>query len=541
MASSSCPGFVINAGGSDIWDTWDEFVYVSTPLQGDGAIVARVRDLQHTDPWAKAGLMLRESLAGNSRHASIFVTPAQGVAFQRRTEPGGASSHTYGSTATSPRWLKLERRGSLVFAYESPDGQSWTLVGSDVLATGASLYVGIAVTSHNAWAATTALVTDVSVTTTALSSDWSYADVGGPAISGAATSSGSAFSVAAAGVDVWHTWDQSAFVYQPVLGDADIVAQVGGLAAAHPWTKAGLMVRGSLSGDSPYGFAMVTGSNGIAFQGRTQSSAFSQQFGVLDGAAPAWLKLERRGVVVNAYTSADGSNWTAIGSAVIELSGPVYLGMAVTSHDAAQVAAAVFNGVTVRELSAAGNMRPTVTMTSPTSGSSFSAPATVTLAANATDADGSIGWVEFYSGTTFLGAANSYPYMLPWSGIPAGTYSVTARAFDNRSDSSVSAPVSFTVSDGAASPPLSYVAFTPSPDHGTLVQHYVFEVFMASTGPSGALVATQDLGLPPIVAGEITASVAATLSSLSSGSYVAVVSAVGASGSSASEPVGFSR
>ena len=249
LATSSCPGFVINAGGTDIWNAWDEFVFVSTPLQGDGAIVARVRDLQQTDPWAKAGLMLRESLAGDSRHASIFVTPTQGVAFQRRTEPGGWTSHTYGSTAASPQWLKLERRGSLVVSYESPDGRSWTLVGSDVLATGTSLYVGIAVTSHNVWAATTALVTDVSVTTTELSSDWSYADVGGPAISGAAASSGSAFSIAAAGADVWDAWDQFAFVYQPILGDADIVAHVAGLAAAHPWTKEGLMVRGSRSGD----------------------------------------------------------------------------------------------------------------------------------------------------------------------------------------------------------------------------------------------------------------------------------------------------
>lgn len=540
-ATTSCPGFVITAGGTDIWHVRDEFVFVWTPLQGDGAIVARVRDLQQTDPWAKAGLMLRESLAGDARHASIFVTPTEGVAFQRRTEHGGATSHTYGSSAAAPQWLKLERSGALVVAYESPDGRSWTRVGSDVLATGASWYVGIAVTSHNAWAATTATVTGVSVTTSALSSDWSYADVGGPAISGAAGSSGNTFSVAGAGVDVWEAWDQSAFVYQPILGDADIVAHVAGLAAAHPWTKAGLMVRGSLSGDAPHGFAMLTGSNGISFQGRPQPSGLSQQFGVLPGAAPAWLKIERRGVVVNAYTSADGSQWMPIGSAVIALSGAAYIGMAVTSHDASQIAAAVFDSVTVRELSVAGNIRPAVTMTSPSPGSSFTAPGTVTLTASASDADGSIGWVEFYSGTTFLGSASSYPYTLQLSGVPAGTYSVTAVAFDNRSESSVSAPVWFTVSEGARPAALNYVAFTPSPDHGTLVQRYVFEVFMASTGPSGALVAIQDLGFPPVVAGEISANVAATLGALSSGSYVAVVSAVGATGSAASEPVSFSR
>ena len=105
LATAACAGVVINAGGTDIWEVWDEFVFVSTPLQGDGSIVARVRDLQQTDPWAKAGLMLRESLAGDSRHASIFVTPTQGVAFQRRTEPGAWTTHTSGSTAASPQWL----------------------------------------------------------------------------------------------------------------------------------------------------------------------------------------------------------------------------------------------------------------------------------------------------------------------------------------------------------------------------------------------------------------------------------------------------
>ena len=542
-ATSSCPGFVINAGGTDIWSASDEFVFVSTPLHGDGAIVARVRDLQQTDPWAKAGLMLRESLAAGSRHASIFVTPSQGVAFQRRTESNGLTTHTYGGSATSPRWLKLQRSGSLVTAYESPDGRSWTLVGSDTLAAGASLYVGIAVTSHNAWASTTATVTDVSVTA-ALSSDWSFADIGAPAISGSAASVGNTFGVAGSGADIWGASDQFAFVYQPILGDADIIAHVASLAAAHPWTKAGVMVRSSLSGDSAHAFAMVTGDNGVSFQGRPQPSGLSQQFGILTGAAPAWLRIERRGVVVNAYTSADGSQWTPMGSAVVELSSPAYIGMAVTSHDASQIAAAVFDSVTVRELSVSGNIRPMVTMTSPSSGSSFTAPATVTLTASASDADGSIGWVEFYSGPTFLGSASSYPYTLQLSGLPAGTYSVTATAFDNRSEGSVSAPVSFTV--GAGEPPpatqtLTRVAFTPSPDHGTLVQRYVFEVFTASTGPSGAPIASQDLGLPSIEAGEISADISATLAALPSGSYVATVTAIGSSGEGASEPVSFTR
>ena len=550
-----CLGFAINAGGDDIWGAADQFVFVWTPLHGDGAIVARVGDLQQTDRWAKAGLMLRESLAADARHASIFVTPTQGVAFQRRPDPGGSSIHTGGDAAASPRWLKLERRGSVITAYEAPDGGSWTVVGSDTLATGVSLFVGIAVTSHNAWARTTATVTDVSVATalsdatavsdaTALSDEWSFADVGAPAIGGAARSVDSAVSVAGSGADVWGGWDQFAFVYRPIVGDASIIARIADLYASHPWTKAGLMVRSSLSGDAPHAFAMITGGNGISFQGRPQSGGLSQQFAVVGGAAPAWLKVERRGVAVNAYTSADGSRWDPIGSAVIELSSAAYVGLAVTSHNSSQVASATFDGVTVRELSVTGNMRPVVAVTSPSSGSNFAAPATVTLSASATDADGSIGWVEFYSGSAFLGSVGSYPYTIELSGVPAGTHTVTAVAFDNRSESSTSGPVSFTVSAALSSSPVppvfTRVAFTPSPDHATLVRRYVLDVFVA-TAAASAPVASQDLGLPGIVAGEISADVTATLAALPGGSYVATVTAVGESGVGTSEPAGFTR
>lgn len=441
-------GFSVAAGGADIWDADDQFVYVARVLQGDGSIVARVGDLQHTDPWAKAGLMLRESLAGNARHASIFVTPTEGVAFQRRSETGGLTSHSAGSGATTPRWLKLQRSGSTVTAFESVDGWSWTPVGSDTLSTGSALYVGIAVTSHNAGALTLATVTDVTVST-ALPDEWSFTNVGAPALSGSAASVGSGVRVAGAGADVWDAADQFTYVYRPIPGDADIIARISDLDAKHPWTKAGLMVRSSLANDSAHAFVMVTGANGLSLQGRSQAGAFSQQFNAIGGVAPVWLKIERRGVVINAYTSSNGTQWSPLGSAVVTLSNAAYIGLAVTSHDDWQMAAATFDGIAIRDLSVAGNLLPSVAMTSPVAGRTFTAPATVTLSAAAADADGSIASVEFHSDGTFLGAVNASPYTTQWSGLAAGTYSVTATAFDNRGDRSVSAPVTFTVTGGA--------------------------------------------------------------------------------------------
>ena len=65
----------------------------------------------------------------------------------------------------APYWVKLERIGTTVNAYESADGITWTLVGSDTVAMDAAVYIGLAVTSHTSLATSTAVFDNVSVTT----------------------------------------------------------------------------------------------------------------------------------------------------------------------------------------------------------------------------------------------------------------------------------------------------------------------------------------------------------------------------------------
>ncbi|RYE16567.1 MAG: carbohydrate-binding protein, partial [Sphingobacteriales bacterium] len=77
------------------------------------------------------------------------------------------------------------------------------------------------------------------------------------------------------------------------------------------------------------------------------------------------------------------------------------------------------------------NAAPSVTITSPGNNSNFNAPATITITANATDSDGSIAKVEFYNGASLLGVKSAAPYSFTWSNVAAGTYTITARAFDN--------------------------------------------------------------------------------------------------------------
>lgn len=89
---------------------------------------------------------------------------------------------------------------------------------------------------------------------------------------------------------------------------------------------------------------------------------------------------------------------------------------------------------------------PSVSITSPAVGSVFNMPATITIAANASDADGTVSKVEFFSGTTKLGEKLSSPYSHAWVNPAAGMYSLTAKVTDNSGATTTSSAVIVTVS-----------------------------------------------------------------------------------------------
>ena len=91
------------------------------------------------------------------------------------------------------------------------------------------------------------------------------------------------------------------------------------------------------------------------------------------------------------------------------------------------------------------NSSPTVSITSPQDGATFTAPASITITATATDSDGSIAAVRFYSGTTQLGVDSTSPYSFTWTGVGAGSYFLTAQAEDNQGAVGTSAVVGITV------------------------------------------------------------------------------------------------
>lgn len=140
----------------------DRFYFMHQPLTGNGSITARVTSLtgiitypppNHDQivsgvvPWAKAGVIIKESTKQGSAYAVVTLTGSHGVRMEYNFlsdiagRPGDASEQ-------SPRWLRLARAGDTLTGYESPDGTQWTAISTAHLAgLPATVEAGLFVTS----------------------------------------------------------------------------------------------------------------------------------------------------------------------------------------------------------------------------------------------------------------------------------------------------------------------------------------------------------------------------------------------------------
>ena len=180
------------------------------------------------------------------------------------------------------------------------------------------------------------------------------------------------------------------------------------------------------------------------------------------------------------------------------------------------------------------NQPPTVSLTTPVSGAVFTAPASITLSAIASDVDSTIAQVGFYAGSTLLGTDTSSPYSLSWNVAVAGSYAITAVGKDSDGATTVSSTRDITVKPSSLPTTLLFI---PSSNDATVVDRYVLEVFPLGADTTVANpVATQDLGKPAVTGGEYRLDVSSTILALKSGAYVATVTAIGDGGSSQSAP-----
>jgi regulation of enolase protein 1 (concanavalin A-like superfamily) len=154
----------VKGSGADIWGTADSFQYDSQTFTGNGTITARVVSQTNTDPWAKAGVMFRETLAAGSSFSGIVIASANPSLLEARVGTGASAVSTRGATVKPPYWVRLTRAGNLFSGSISPNGTTWTAVGTYTVPMAAQLRVGLAVTSHANGSLNTAVFDNVTIT-----------------------------------------------------------------------------------------------------------------------------------------------------------------------------------------------------------------------------------------------------------------------------------------------------------------------------------------------------------------------------------------
>jgi serine/threonine protein kinase/tetratricopeptide (TPR) repeat protein len=167
--------YTVTGVGVDIWEFIDDFHFAPKSLQGDGSITARIDSIENVNEWTKAGVMIRSSLDPTSENVMVFVTPSGRVAFQHRHTQAAMtySAHTPVDTVQLPHWVRLTRRSNRFLGEHSCDGIHWQTVlpssdpnrpASIEIPMNETVYLGLAVTSHDATKTAEAHVSHVTVT-----------------------------------------------------------------------------------------------------------------------------------------------------------------------------------------------------------------------------------------------------------------------------------------------------------------------------------------------------------------------------------------
>jgi hypothetical protein len=163
-------GTFTQAGSGLIGGSSDRFRYAYQTLTGDGEIIARISNLQNTGSSSCVGVMIRDTLAANSRQIFMGMSGSNTYRWLRRTSTGGSTSSTISNTNSSAgtvpnAWVRLVRSGTTITAFRSTNGTSWTTVGSTSKTTFASsCYIGIVVASGSAGILNTSQFSNVTVT-----------------------------------------------------------------------------------------------------------------------------------------------------------------------------------------------------------------------------------------------------------------------------------------------------------------------------------------------------------------------------------------
>ena len=302
--------YEVSGSGRDIWGSSDEFYFVYQSLRGNGEIIAQVQDMEETNQWAKAGVMMRNTADADSEFVLMALSPnpngrGVGYALQNRNisrESLDPNNNSIGPVPVGgfPHYVRLVREGDTFSGYASKENGNWELLGTRTIAMNQEILVGLAVTSHNDGVLNKTVFGNVSLNfdeisceldsdgdgvcdkddncpntanpdqadennngigdlcdvTTCLqvSAPWTSLDIGDVAAVGDAcyVAANGTYEISGSGADIWDGSDEFHFVYQSLRGDGEIIAQVQRMEETNQWAKAGVMMRNTTASDSEF-------------------------------------------------------------------------------------------------------------------------------------------------------------------------------------------------------------------------------------------------------------------------------------------------
>ena len=361
--------WTLQASG-DIWSVYDEFRYAYQPFpaasnaNGDGTVSAHVDSQSGGGPWMRSGVMIRSGTDPQAPYYGVFATPQHGVIVQWRSSQAAPTNQLVGPATATPVFVEASRytsNGTAYYsAYSSTDGVNWTYVPGSTVALNlpGPLVAGLASDANSSTNLTVATFDSFAqgppqAPPNACPSAWTCTDIGGALPPGTDGLASGTWTETGGGGDIWGTADSFHFAYQGLAADGTVTAHVTAQQNTSAWAKAGVMLRATTDPGSPYYGVFVTPGNGIAVQWRTAQGGTSGQV-LTSGAVPAYLRVGRytsgSQVYYPAYTSPDGSTWTAVpgSTEVISMTGPLLAGIAVTSHSQGTASAVTLDTVSVQ-------------------------------------------------------------------------------------------------------------------------------------------------------------------------------------------------
>eukprot|EP00898_Chlorokybus_atmophyticus_P004885 jgi/Chlat1/5398/Chrsp35S05226 len=379
-SSSDASTITVSGAGRDIWKGADAFhyAYLKVGVADTLEVYAYVSNIANTDPWAKAGIMIRVGLYPSSAHAMVLVSAANGVGFQVRAAKGQTPTFYNGPKASSQYWVRLTASKNSITAYGAVDGVRWKQIGPSVrnfAGTLAGLYVGLAVTSHDNrvlgqadFSHFTVKTSTAPATAPATSAPpkmipppppppppppvlvWTRRDVGSVGLAGSTQQQGDTFTIRASGTDIWLTTDEFHYAYvrlQPV-NTLTLIARVASILPTNPFAKTGVMIRADAYPGKEHAMMWVSPGAGNGFQWRTQNYGEASSIRTRKGGPGDWVRIVADRTQVSGYVSSDGAAWTLVSTQQpnpVNMSAPFTAGLAVTSHNDSALTTAVLERV----------------------------------------------------------------------------------------------------------------------------------------------------------------------------------------------------